>query len=778
MLNIGEGLIQLHTRDTSYILYTGRQGLPECLHYGGRIGVDDAAPLLPKVEAGYGGDVVCRDGQAALSSLRLDLSPVNRGDYRAPALLAELPGGATTADYRFQTSRQLKEAPAAGMPHGREPDEVLALDFAEPGGLQVELFYSVFCEANVITRRMRVTNRCAGPVRLLRCLSYQLDLPGRDYELYNLTGAWARETQLTRRPLAPGILRFGNGTGASGNRVNPFFFLARRGAGETTGEVYGFNLVYSGSHEGSVEVDGFCRTRVSQGLWSEGFSWPLAPGQSFTTPEAVLTFSDKGFDGMSQNMHHFVKNHIIPPRWRNAPRPVLVNNWEGTYFNFNEGKLLAMARVAAKLGAELFVLDDGWFGERNSDKAGLGDYDVNRKKLPGGLSGLAGRVNALGMDFGLWVEPEMVNRDSKLYRAHPDWAVVSPGVTPATGRHQLVLDICRPEVREYIINSVNATLDSANISYVKWDMNRHISDNYSPALEDQGQFHHSYILGLYELLRGICEARPDILFEGCASGGNRYDLGMLYYMPQFWISDDSDAHERQRIQTGASYGYPPCTMGCHVSAVPNHQTLRVTALETRFHTAMFGLLGYELDMTALTRSQRADVKAQIAYYKAHRKLLQFGEFHRLKSPFEEAGCRWMVCSPDGDEALVGDFLGLMVPNADEPPMRLAHLDPEALYEIAVRPMKIDIETFGGLINYILPVHLNPDGLLVRTAGKFYRMDTEAERYTASGSLLCRAGLARMQNFSGAGYSDSLRFLHDFASRAYYLRRLDDPYTAT
>lgn len=774
MIQIKDNLFQLHTRNTSYILYAGPKGLVENLYYGGRIRLEDPAALLPKVEAGFGNDILEKDEQPAHSSLMLELSSIHRGDYRDGALLARRANGATTTSFGFTSARLLDgPAPSGGMPQGREPDKVLALSLAGTGGLNVELFYSVFYEANVITKKMRVTNGGAGPVRLLRCLSSQLDLPRADFELFTLTGAWARETRLTRRPLEQGTLAFGNNTGASGHGCNPFFFLAEENATETAGEVYGFNLVYSGSHQGSVQQDAFGRVRVLQGIHSDGFDWPLAPGESFVTPEAVLTFSDKGKTGMSHNMHRFVRRHILPPRWRDAPRPVLVNNWEGTYFNFNESKLLSIARVAAKLGVELFVLDDGWFGQRNNDKAGLGDYAVNRKKLPGGLDGLARRINGLGMEFGLWFEPEMVSQDSELYRAHPDWAVHSPGLAPATGRHQLVLDLCRDEVRRYIIDSVNATLDSANIRYVKWDMNRHLADDFSPALERQGMFHHSYTLGLYRVFDGIVATHPEVLFEGCSSGGNRYDLGVLYYMPQVWISDDSDAHERQRIQSGASYGYPQCTMGCHVSAVPNHQTLRQTPLDTRFNTAIFGLLGYELDMGLLTKAQREDVKAQIAFYKKHRRLLQYGSFYRLVVPNAPGeACRWMVVDPNRDEAMVGDYLGLLQPNGTVPPMRLRGLGEQRVYQLTVRRQKLDIEGFGGLINYILPVHLNPDGPLVRAAGKLVRLDTEEERYLATGGLLEKAGLTRMQSFSGAGYCDNLRFLSDYASRVYHLVAMD------
>ncbi|MDL2254332.1 alpha-galactosidase [Ruminococcaceae bacterium OttesenSCG-928-I18] len=771
MVEMKDGVIMMHTDKTSYILEARRDGTLENLYYGGRIEVDDVSPLRAKVDAGYGMDVVRHEGMAALSGLCLELSPQQRGDYRRGALLARMPHGGLASDYAFEKAKMgFSAAPAGGMPHAKDGDETVTVSFSEPSGVSVELFYTLFEKADVITKRVRITNHGQKPVLLLRALSSQLDLPRSDYSLYTLSGAWARECHLKKKSLSQGIQMFGNNTGSSGNQCNPFFFLAERGATEQSGGVYGFNLVYSGNHEASVEVDAQGKTRVLQGIHSDGFSWPLAPGESFLTPEAVLTFSEEGKTGMSHNMHRFIKDHILPKPWRDRPRPVLLNNWEGTYFNFNEQKLLSIAKVAAKLGVELFVLDDGWFGRRDNDRAGLGDYDVDRKKLPSGLAGLARKLKTLGLDFGLWFEPEMVNRDSRLFETHPDWIVQTPGYEPGQGRNQYVLDLCRREVRDYIVASMGEVLDSAPIAYVKWDMNRYISDAFSPALQDQGTFFHRFTMGLYDLFERICTLRPDILFEGCSSGGNRFDLGVLCYMPQIWTSDDTDAHIRQKIQTGASYGYPPCTMGCHVSAVPNHQTLRSTPLDTRFNTAAFGLLGYELDVRHLTREEKEDVAAQIEFYKNHRGLLQFGDFYRLVNPFEEDGCRWIVVSKDKSEAIVGDYMDLLQPNSAVPPMRLRGLDAKTLYTVAVRPQKVNIKTFGGIINYILPVHMNPGGFVINTASKVYRLPTEKEAYKATGELLCKAGVQRMQAFSGAGYSEYMRIISDFSSRLYVVKR--------
>lgn len=771
MININDRIIHITTKNTSYIMSYQKAGKLENLHYGAKIKVEDITPLLEKSTAGYGGDIVEKPGVTAFSSLCLELSPTAKGDYRKGSLLATMPNQADTTSFDFLSAipREKGLSPAGGMPQAKTPDETLEITMYDKAGLEVHLFYSVFYDSDVITKKMRIVNRAQKPIRLHRAMSQQLDLPSSDYTLYTLNGAWAREANLTKHTLTQGIMEFGATTGLSSNRCNPFFFLAQEEATEFTGEVYGFNLVYSGNHESSVEIDPFGRLRVLQGISSEGFAWPLQAGEEFVTPEAVLTFSANGKNGMSNNMHKFINSHIIPQRWNNAPRPILVNNWEGTYFDFSETKILAMAKIASKLGVELFVLDDGWFGNRNDDKGGLGDYHVNRKKLPSGIDGLAKRINEMGMEFGLWFEPEMVNEDSNLYREHPDWIVQTPGYTPYQGRNQYVLDLCRPEVQNYIIKSVNKMLDTANIKYVKWDMNRNISDAFSPYIKAQGQFYHTYMMGLYHVFDEVCKTHPDVLFEGCASGGNRFDLGILSYMPQIWASDDTDAYQRQRIQTGLSYGYPQSTMGCHVSAAPNHQTLRITPIETRFNTAMFGQLGYELDMRHLKPEDKQDIAAQILYYKQHRMLLQYGEFARLKSPFESNdGTRWIVISKDKNEAILGDFMDLMQPNSYRPPLRIKGLKKDRLYTIETRPQKMRIDTFGGLINFATPMHINPDGAIVKIASKIYRLSTETTEYKAYGSLLAAAGVRLPQLFSGASFSLDMQFTEDFASRAYYI----------
>lgn len=778
MITVTGTVFQLDTAHTSY-LFEARGGLLQQLYYGPRIKTHDAEPLREKTAAGYGSEVVYKAAEKPLSldSRPLEFSPKNKGDYRLPAFSART-GQGFTADLVYEGFRVEEALPAPeGLPAPHDGDGCLIVTLKTADGLEAELLYGVFEQADVIARSLRVVNRTKAPLELLRAMSFQLDLPGCGYTLATLDGAWARERHVTEHRLAPGAVVFGSRTGASSNRTNPFFMVYEDGAGEFAGRVYGCNLVYSGSFEGAAEVSPLGSTRIMEGVQSDGFCWPLAPGERFEAPWAVLTCSDAGKNGMSQNMHRFVKEHILPPAFAHKLRPVLLNNWEATYFDFNERRLLRLAREAAALGVELFVLDDGWFGARDSDSAGLGDYEVNRKKLPSGLDGLGDRVRALGLGFGLWMEPEMVNEDSGLYRAHPDWAVKAPGVEPGRGRNQLVLDLCRREVRDYIVENVVRTVKTAGAAYVKWDMNRHVSDNYSPALDEQGRFAHRFVQGLYEIFRRVTEACPDVLFEGCASGGDRFDLGVLCYMPQIWTSDDTDAYERQLIQTGTSYGYPPCVMATHVSASPNHQASRPSPLEARFDVAAFGLLGYELDLTVASAAEKKAMKEQIAWYKAHRQVLQQGDFYRLKSPFGPDDTRgltaretqWITVAPDKSEAVAGEFMGLLVPSSAKPPMRLYGLHPDRLYEISVRREVINIKTFGSLINQILPFRVNADGLLMHTASGVYMLPCEEEHYTAWGDLLMRAGLRFKQSFTGTGYNDDVRLMPDFSGRLYALK---------
>jgi len=524
-------------------------------------------------------------------------------------------------------------------------------------------------------------------------MSASLDLPDANWDLLQLSATWARERQVIVRPLAPGRASIASERGASGHEHNPFLALKRRATTEEAGEAIGFSLVYSGNFLAEAEVDPFDTARVRIGVNPEGFAWRLEPGDEFVTPEAVIAYSGAGVGVLSDAYHQLYRERLARGAWRDRPRPVLLNTWEGAAFDFDEARLLAMARSSRELGVELFVLDDGWFGERDDDTRSLGDWFVDRRKLPNGIEGIARGVEDLDMGFGLWSEPEMVSQRSRLFVEHPDWAIRIPGRTPTESRNQYVLDLSRPEIRDHLFEVLSRVLASAPISYVKWDMNRNITEPYSLSLppERQGEFFHRYMLGVYDLYERLTGAFPEILFESCAGGGGRFDPGMLAWAPQAWTSDDTDAVERLRIQWGTSMCYPLSSMGAHVSAVPNQQVGRTTPLSTRAAVAFFGVLGYELDPTDLTQDERRQVSDQIAFYIDRRELFQRGRFLRLRSPFEGDGneTAWMVVSDDRWHAIVGHYRVLNRPVPGPGRLRLRGLDPVARYEVSTWPVAGD-----------------------------------------------------------------------------------------
>ncbi|MCQ2558823.1 MAG: alpha-galactosidase, partial [Oscillospiraceae bacterium] len=593
-------------------------------------------------------------------------------------------------------------------------------------------------------------NHGSQPVTVRRLMSSAMDLPG-SFCMTTLNGSWIAEAHKQIVPVGASRVVNESVTGFSSNRHNPGFLLSEPDATEDSGIVYGFNLIYSGNHYSSAQQSFQGLTRVLSGISPDHFAKELAPGETFETPEAVLAFSDRGFSGLSCILHDFVNRCIVPEYWRYKARPVLYNSWEGCMFKFNHARLIGLARSAKKLGCELFVLDDGWFGTRDDDHSGLGDYSINRKKLPFGLEALAKQINELGMEFGLWFEPEAVNPDSDLYRAHPDWAF-QEDASPALGRHELLLDLRREDVRDYIVASVGGILDSAPISYVKWDMNRH-----STALGCQA---HDYILGLYDVLQRIFGPRPQILLESCASGGNRFDLGMMCFSPQVWCSDDTDPIERLEIQGGLSYLYPQSVMGAHVSAAPHAQTLRSTPLSTRANVAFFGILGYELDLKHLLPVEEKEIAAQIEFYKAHRGVFQFGRFFRL--PFS-GGVAWQVSR--GDTALAGVFHTLVHAAPGYERLRLKELIRARRYRVSSRPQALRVGNFGSLVQHIAPVSISPNGQVLRLADHLYSMPDGVQQLTASGAALM-AGVALAPRFTGTGYDPNGRMQGDFGSNIY------------
>jgi alpha-galactosidase len=691
-----ERQFHLHNGHISYVMRVLANGWLGHLHAG--------APLAPGRPYTHLGPADFRGfSQRVGEPVGLELPTAGSGDFRIPSLVVEQPDGSSLLDLRYVDHRVWPgKPPLAGLPstyvERDEEAETLEVELRdEVAGLQVQLRYTIFGGRPVIARSAVLANRGEGRLVVRTAMSASLDLPDSRWELVQLSGTWSRERYPHAAPLLPGRRSVGSLRGASGLEHNPFLMVQRPRTSEAAGEALGLSLVYSGNFLAEAEVEPRGTARLRIGIHPEGFAWTLEPGADLALPEAVLTWSGEGVGALSDAYHDLYRQRLIRGPWRDRPRPVVLNSWEGVYFDFDHDRLVDMARSTADLGIELFVLDDGWFGERDSDTSSLGDWVVDRRKLPGGLGALAHDVEALGIRFGLWIEPEMVSPRSRLFDAHPEWAIQVPGRDRTEIRHQLVLDLGRPEVVDHLDAAISGVLESAAISYVKWDMNRNITEPFGGTLppERQGEFFHRYMLGVYELWRRLTSRFPEILFESCASGGGRFDPGLLAYAPQTWTSDDTDAVERLRIQWGTSLVYPVGSMGAHVSAVPNHQVGRITPLATRAAVAFFGQFGYELDPRRLTEPERVQVRAQVRFYAEHRTLFQQGRFMRLRSPFEDDGneAAWMTVSHDRRRAVAAHYrvLGRPVPRSDW--LRLRGLDPLTTYRVTPWP---DAAGLGGV----------------------------------------------------------------------------------
>ena len=769
MITVTDRLFRLDTVDTTYAFRISEGGHPEHLYYGRGLVDEDFEALRLKNTIDLGSTVKAEGDGFFLERNLLEYSGIGRGDYRHSPIDLLMPDGTFVCDFAYESHRVYDgayETEALPTAYGEAKTLEVTLADKKFSDIKLVLSYVVFEECNVICRNTELVNENKDPLYIRKLMSFMMDLPEAEYDMLTLDGDWGKEAHEHRRYLECGTLVNDSTVGASSNKHNPAFALIERGADETRGKVYGFNLIYSGNHYSAAERSTFDTARVMSGINPHCFLWKLSEGERFVTPQAVLTYSHEGTNKMMANMHAFVNEHIVRGEHKNADRPIVLNNWEATFFNFNRSKILALARSAKKLGIEMFVLDDGWFGKRNSDTAGLGDWVENRRKLPGGIRYIANAVNKMGMRFGLWFEPECVNPDSDLYRAHPDWAISIEGRTKTLGRNQLVLDLTRPEVRDYIVDSVDKVLSNANIEYVKWDYNRHISDMYSASLKQQGEFFHRYILGLYEVLdRIFMKKHPRILFESCSSGGNRFDLGMLCYSPQIWTSDNTDPIERLDIQGGIYNFYPQSTVSAHVSMAPHAQTLRDTPIQTRFNVAAFGVLGYELDFGELTPAERRQVKEQIAFYKAHRRTFQYGQLKKVKLKNPEQ-ISWQINTPEETMAAIYQKYKPACPGRDR--LDVPGLSPEKLYTVESRDQHLKIRRFGGLIKHITPIYLKPDGFILRTVDKYFAMKDGKENYTASGAALSE-GINLAMQYEGSGYDPNLRILGDFGSSLYIIK---------
>lgn len=685
-----ERVFILQSNNSTYALQAQEDGFLLHLYWGDQIKNIKANHLMEhRFRASFSPNPVKGKPWLTLDDTELEYPAYGTSDYRSPAFEIQYDDGSSISDFRYhsyviyQGKPGLKGLPATYVHHESEAQTLEITMVDELKNMRLILSYTVFEALDVITRNARFINDGTSEVILKRALSMSVDFVGMEYDLLHLHGSWARERHMERSPLIRGTLSVDSKRGSSSHQQNPFIALLSKDATETNGQVYGFSLVYSGSFIAQAEVSQFEATRVSMGISPFDFSWVLESGESFQTPECVMVYSGKGLGEMSRTYHKLYRSRLCRGEFRDKSRPVLVNNWEGTYFDFTAKKLLDIASVAKDLGIELFVLDDGWFGKRNSDASSLGDWVVNREKLPEGLESLATDMNQLGLEFGLWFEPEMVSPESDLFKAHPDWILHVEGRSASEGRNQCILDLSRKEVCDYIIESLSAILSKVNIRYVKWDMNRNMTEIGSKGRDPKRQREtaHRYMLGLYQVLETITAKYPKILFESCSGGGGRFDPGMLYYMPQTWTSDDSDAVERLKIQYGTSIVYPISTMGAHVSAVPNHQVHRTTSLKMRGDVAMSGNFGYELDLSALQESEKKEMKEQITRYKELRGLIQFGDLYRLKNPFEGNETAWMIVSADQKEAFVAFFRVLSVAHAPKQVLKLQGLDPEIAYEV-------------------------------------------------------------------------------------------------
>ncbi|MCI6728776.1 MAG: alpha-galactosidase [Clostridiales bacterium] len=668
----------------SYIIRLGAGKYPLHLYWGPRVR-RVSEDLLSALSA-------YTDETFSLHGLPLDRLPqecptYGCADLREGMLQVRHADGTHALDLQYESHAILSgKPPLAGLPSARgETAQTLVLTLTDGcSGLSVRLLYTLWEDVDIIARSVEIVNRGSAPVVLDRVLSACVDFEQADFSLLTLSGAWARERQPFLRPLVPGDQGVSTARGASSAQTSPFLALLSPGATEEQGLVYAFALCYSGSFTASVHVDQDFTARAMLGIQPFGFSWTLASGERFQAPEAYLCCSAQGLGGMSRQFHRLVHRHITTGPYAQTARPILINNWEATYFDFNEEKLLALARQARAVGIDLFVLDDGWFGHRDRDDSSLGDWWEDLRKLPQGLGGLSSQIHAMGMKFGLWVEPEMVSPDSRLYRAHPDWCIHVPGRLRTEARHQLVLDLSRPEVRDYIVEAISEALTRGQVDYVKWDMNRNITMWGSQGLPAgrQQELPHRYILGLYEVMGRVIRRFPQVLFESCAGGGGRFDLGLMCLMPQAWCSDDTDAWMRCRIQYGTSLLFPPSVMGAHVSAVPNHQTGRSSPLFTRAAVAMGGSYGYELDLGKLPEAELAQIRELNTRVHSMQQLLLYGDFYRLRSPFSGNDCAWMSVSPDRREAVVTHVFALAQPNTKPRLLRLRGLDPALDYRDA------------------------------------------------------------------------------------------------
>ena len=677
----------LQGRNISYIMAVDSFGNLIHIHYGRKLHDKD----YDKTNTKYVNWAAYDENNITLENTQQEYPSYGHTDLRNPAYTVKNVDGNSISQLKYKdyTIKENYIPEIEGMPSlfiGNKSAQTLEITLEDKiSGVEVVLSYSVFDDYDVILRNTRIHNISDSTIEIDSAYSANLDIAKGNYDLIYFSGGWGREREFCRSEIQQGAkIDISNARGGSGHTLNPFIMVSEHNADEDKGNVYGFSLIYSGNHSSMIECDQYGNIRVQQGINPFMFKWTLEKGESFVTPQCVMCYSENGIGGLSRELNDVYRTNLCRSKWADKDRPILINNWEATYFDFDEDKLLSIAKRAKEAGVELFVLDDGWFGTRNDDFSGLGDWTVNYDKLPSGIDGLAKKINDIGLKFGLWFEPEMVNPDSDLYRAHPDWAISVPNRISSLSRNQLILDLSRDDVCDYIITAVSDVLKSANIEYVKWDMNRPMTD-----MPYEG-YNHKYTLGFYKIMDAITGAFPNILFEGCSGGGGRFDAGVLAYMPQIWTSDNSDAAARLKIQYATSMGYPVSAISAHVTAVPNHQNGRITSLKMRADTAYAGVFGYELDITKMSDTELAEIKKQVETDKKLRTLMRTGDFYRILSPYDTNYCSWEMVSKDKQEVFFYSAKIFSVANSHDIRIKLKGLDAEAKYMDTVTG-----EVYGG-----------------------------------------------------------------------------------
>lgn len=770
MIQVKENEILLSSDKTSLLFHINEIRKVTVEYYGRKILSLEEVPSLIRRYPYNQGCSVSYDTEhtnLSLDHMKLLCSTLGKGDFFAPSIIVSN-SKSSVFDFVYDSYEIKDVCPLQILPFPHGGKEELIIHLKESHfDVFVDYHFIIFEEENIIATYVEIKNKMPEPLVVNKAASLQLPMVNHDYELYSTYGNWAGELTLQMQDIKSQRVVLESLRGSSSNRHNPFFLIKEKQATYQHGDIYGFNLMYSSNFENSIEMDSFGDIRVQVGISSILFKKELKEGEKFITPIALMSYSHEGINSLSSQFHDFINNHIIPSRFNQMDRPVAYNNWEATGAKFNKGKIVSLMKQASKLGVELFVLDDGWFSSRDDDSHGLGDWETNTKKLPGGLKALSEEAKKLNLQFGIWMEPEMINQDTKTYKEHPDWVIKDEYHKPSPGRNQYVLDLRNKEVQDFIVESVTKVLESGDISYLKWDYNRDISDFDNR----DGTFFYDYMIGLYSALDRIIKKFPNVLFENCASGGNRFDLGMLSYFAQSWMSDDTDSYQRTLIQEGGLLGYPLSVMSNHVAAKTSNQMLRFTSYDTKYNTACFGVLGYELDLDDLSKQDRDIISKQIAFYKEHRHTFQWGRVYQDQTYVDHDSK--MIQASNADEVLVSLFSKIQKPNPTERHLRCFALDENKLYTYETRQESIPLKMFGNLVNYVAPIHINPEGLMMAMLSKHIDMKTEVDKGVISGGALMSQGAVLAQEWSGVGYDERVRKMGDFGSRLYLIKEKEE-----